>query len=110
MKEINWPVGEPILVEPEELHGLKLFFLCLVIAMVAGGLALLVVGSNSVPNLLMTDSYCDVLIENSSQVSYNQGVYDTSNFIVQTGQLPVFINDSGNFTMEYLNLTRLING
>lgn len=110
MKEINWPVGEPIIIEPEELHGLKLFVLCSIIAIISAGLALLVAGSNVVPNLIMTDSYCDALIENSSNMAYTQGIIDTSQFTIQTGQLPVFVNESGNVTMDYINLTLMING
>ena len=52
---------------------------------------------------LMNESY-----SNGTQTGYRLGVIDVSNFVLQTGQLPVFVNESIGF--QYLNLKEMFNG
>jgi len=43
------------------------------------------------------------------QDSYLGGIFDTSTYVLQTGLIPVFVNQSGNVTIQYLNLTQEVN-
>ena len=61
------------LTKPKQPNRLKLFFLGSLVAFMAVFITLLVVGSNVAPDFLMTDSYCDVLIENATNQSFING-------------------------------------
>jgi len=54
-------------------------------------------------------SNCDSEINesffNGTQAGYQLGVMDAGNYVLQTGQLPVFINESVGF--QYLNLSKV---
>lgn len=101
------------LEKPKESKGLKLFVLCMVVSLVATFLALLVVGSNSIPNLMVTDGYCDKLIENASNYSMNLGleyaVASITNEMIKCKTIPVnYAGYSYNLiAVECLNLTKL---
>ncbi len=59
--------------EPKEPIGLKLVIACGIAALIAVTMAFLVVGTNIAPDFLVTDGYCDRLIENATNQSFING-------------------------------------
>ena len=49
---------------------------------------------------LMNESF-----NNGTMYGYQLGIKDTSDFVLRTRSLPVFVNNFGNIEIEYLNLS-----
>jgi len=72
------------------------------------GMVLTLIIVAGLSNSLITDGQCDDIIqmrlENESETFYLQGVYETSQWVLSTGTLPVFTEGG---KIEYINLTKL---
>jgi len=93
---------------PKELGWLKTIFLCIAMTFVGGGLAFVVVVTGMTPQFL-TDQDCYALQNesfiNGTKLGYNQGVYDTSQGVIENDIMVVFLNNGTHIILQEWNMS-----